>query len=319
MLVLGLSHTPTLDYYVTSRRKQDSSVSGPVLLGDEVGQLPADLPNEVVRVVVRHAPLRWAHRVRQGRGACVLLMDDDLPLAWRAPDVPRLYGLRTSWRYYTLRSLLGSDRVRLWVSTSELQRRYPGARLVPPRWFDPMPTRAPDDCLRWGYHGSPVHHREPAWLVPVVEQVQRRVSGAVFEIFGGRRTERLFSGIPRVEVLPPRNWPDYLAYARTHPLAVGVAPLLPGPFNAARSHTKAFDILRTGAVGVFLAREPYVSAMQGSGGVLLGDDPAEWVDAVARLLTDSGERAERFAQGLQWLEGQVARPGELQALLSDAT
>ncbi len=246
----------------------------------------------------------------------MLLMDDDLPLAWRAPDVPRLYGLRTSWRYFMLRTVLGRKELKLWVSTPELQRRYPQAQLVPPRWFGPTPVRAPDGCLRWGYHGTVVHRHEPAWLVPVVEQVQRRVPGAVFEIFGGSRIRRFFAGIPRVEVLPPRSWPDYLAYARSQPLAVGVAPLLPGPFNAARSHTKAFDILRTGAVGVFSAREPYTSAMQDSGAILLGDDPALWADAIVRLLNDPGERATRFAHLLQWLEGQRAQPGELEALLA---
>lgn len=242
-------------------------------------------------------------------------MDDDLPLAWRAPDVPRLYGLRTSWRYYALRALLGGDDLRLWVSTPELQRRYPQARLVPPRWFGPMPVQAPRECMRWGYHGSPIHHKEPAWLVPLVAEVQRQVPEAVFEIFGGRRVRRLFAGIPRVEVLPPRSWPEYLEYARSHPLAVGVAPLLPGRFNAARSHTKAFDIMRTGAVGLFSGREPYLSALQGADALLLGDDPLDWVEPVVRLLRNPDERTTRFKRHLTWLQGQVAQPGELERLL----
>lgn len=313
VFAIALSRTPTVDYYLTSRWEYDPVVEGKLLYpGANNGSVRLPVPGHWV--IVRHAPVWWASLLRF---RLIWLMDDDLPLAWRTPDVPRLYGLRTSLRYFALRTLLNRRDLKLWVSTPELQRRYPGAKLVPPRWFGPMPTRAPDDCLRWGYHGSPVHHREPAWLVPVVERVQRRVPEAVFEIFGGRRTKRLFSGVPRVEVLPPRSWTDYLAHARAHPLAVGLAPLLPGPFNAARSHTKAFDILRTGAVGVFSAREPYVSAMRGSGGMLVGDDPAAWEDVVVRLLTDPGERARRFARDLQWLTGQVARPGELQVLLGD--
>lgn len=171
--------------------------------------------------------------------------------------------------------------------------------------------------MRWGYHGTHVHRKERAWLLPLVEEVQRRLPGAVFEIFGGRRVRRTFSHIPRVQVLSPRSWSGYLDYARSTPLAVGVAPLLPGPFNEARSHTKAFDIMRTGAVGIFSAREPYLSALQDSGAITLGDDYQVWAGHVERLLTDPVERQARFAQHLCWLQGQVARAGELQSLFDE--
>jgi hypothetical protein len=150
--------------------------------------------------------------------------------------------------------------------------------------------------------------------VPLVEEVQARVPDAVFEVFGGRRLARRLSHIPRVEVLGVRSWSDYLEYARSQPLAVGVAPLLPGYFNAARSHTKAFDILRTGAVGVFSARDPYLSAMSGSGALFANDEPGVWAEHVIRLLRDPAERQARFAQHLGWLKGQVASPDELQLL-----
>jgi hypothetical protein len=241
-------------------------------------------------------------------------MDDDQPTAWRCRDVPFLYGLRTSWRYLLIRRFLDSIVDDVWVSTPVLQARYPGTRLVPPRWFGELPSIAPDDCLRWGYHGSPIHHREFKWIVPLVEEVQARVPNAVFEVFGGRGVARQLSHIPRVEVQAVRNWPDYLKYARGNPLAVGLAPLLPGYFNAARSHTKAFDIMRTGAVGVFSARDPYLSALGGSGALYANDNQDVWAEHVVRLLNNPDERSERFSLHLEWLRGQVAAPDELQLL-----
>lgn len=272
-------------------------------------------------VIVRHVPRRWIHQLQiacKPNRQCALLMDDDQPNAWRCRDVPLLYGLRTSARYWWIRPLIDRYCGQLWVSTPVLQERYPHAILVPPRWFGPMPTQAPGDCRRWGYHGTQVHRKELKWLLPLVEQVQSEVPDAVFEIFGGRGIARDFSGIPRVDVLRPRGWLDYLAYARSHPLAVGVAPLLPGPFNAARSHTKAFDIIRTGAVGIFSAREPYLSALDESGAVMVDDNHRSWADHVVRLLNDEAKRAARFEQQLDWLQGQVAKPDELEILFNQA-
>jgi len=316
-IALALSRIPTVDYYVTSRWEQDQTRQGRVIEAQGGLSSLREVSSESECVVVRHLPLRWVRKLkllhRQNR-KCVFVMDDDQPAAWRCRDVPILYGLRTSWRYRLIKHFLDSFADDVWVSTPVLQARYPGTRMVPPRWFGPFPSIAPTDCRRWGYHGTQIHRRELKWIVPVVEEVQARVPDAVFEVFGGPRLARQLSHISRVEVQSVRSWPDYLGYARSNPLAVGVAPLLPGHFNAARSHTKAFDIMRTGAVGVFSARDPYLSALQGSGALFAEDEPSVWAEHVVRLLGDPEERRARFSQHLEWLEGEVAAPDELQSL-----
>ena len=312
-----MSRIPTADYYVTSRWEQDATRIGHLIETQGNFSPLRKVSTDAEYVIVRHLPLRWTFKIKrqlESTHKCVFVMDDDQPVAWRCRDIPFFYGLRTASRYRLIKRFLDSVVDDVWVSTPVLQARYPGTRLVPPRWFGELPSIAPGDCLRWGYHGTQVHRREFQWIVPLIEEVQARVPNAVFEVFGGRRLARQLSHIPRVEVQAVRSWPDYLAYAKSHPLAVGVAPLLPGYFNAARSHTKAFDIMRTGAVGVFSARDPYLSALQGSGALYAEDGPGAWAEHVVRLLHDPGERSVRFSQHLEWLKGQVAAPDELQLL-----
>jgi hypothetical protein len=161
---------------------------------------------------------------------------------------------------------------------------------------------------RWCYHGTRAHVREMRWLKPVVREVQNRVPDAEFEIMGGAGVKRLFSGIPRVSVLAPRPWRDYAAYCENSSIALGVAPLLPGHFNAARAHVKIFDIAHCGAVGVYARRAPYFPALESSGAAYADDDPRAWSDAIVALLTDDTRRLEQYARAAEWIATQAPAP-----------
>lgn len=287
-LILTPGEIPTTDYYVTPRLRR-----WPVGLVQRLdSRRPLEAGFEMARscvIIVRHARAAWLDfllRHHNRLRGVAFLMDDDLPAAWRCQDVPLDYGLWTSARYWRIQRKLRELQAQWWVSTPELARRYAGALVVPPLPFDVGGTPAPAGCRRWGYHGTRIHHRELRWLVPIVEAVQRAVPDAEFEVFGDEKVARLFAHVPRVIVRPPLPWPEYVRYARATPLALGLAPLLPGHFNAARSHTKVFDILRCGAVGLFSDRTPYAEALAGSGAVLLPDDREQWIEWSVRLLQD---------------------------------
>lgn len=315
VIVLAPGTIPTVDFYLTPR------LSG--LPEDSVFRFdsrtlpgPALLPAGAFVVIVRHAAPTWLHLLQEQRSSLsgvAFLMDDDIPAAWRCADVPLDYGLWTTGRYMRVRHLLSRVCDRVWVSTHALWARYPGARVVPPLEFCPARSPAPPGTRRWGYHGTRIHDREAHWLLPVVKAVQNTVPDAEFEIFGGGRIVRQFAGIPRVRVLPPVPWPAYVAHCLGSNLAVGVAPLLPGHFNAARSHTKFFDITRCGAVGVFSAREPYASALAPAGASLLADDPGAWSEEITRLLTHDTLRMERHRAAAAWVNGN--RQGDISALI----
>lgn len=294
-LILAPGEIPTTDYYVTSRLRR-----WPVGFVQRLdSRRPPQAGFEIVRscvVIVRHASPAWLDfllRQRNRLSGVAFLMDDDIPAAWRCRDVPWDYGLWTSARYWRIQRKLKQLGAQWWVSTPELARRYPGSLLVSPLPFEVGDNPAPPGCRRWGYHGTRIHHRELRWLVPIVEEVQQVVPEAEFEVFGNEKVARLFAHVPRVTVRPPLPWPDYVAYCRQSPLAVGLAPLLPGHFNAARSHTKAFDILRCGAVGVFSDLTPYAEALGGSGAVLLPNDHKHWIEWSVRLLRDDALRRQK--------------------------
>lgn len=302
IFMLAPGELPTTDYYLTARLAGPSA--GRALRADARLKPPFEaLPEGAFVVIVRHASPAWLELLYRQRGrlrGVAYLMDDDIPAAWRCRDVPLDYGLWTSGRYWRIRRGLARLCDRLWVSTPELARRYPGAVVVPPLPFEVGGESAPMGCLRWGYHGSRIHHRELRWLAPIVEAVQQAVPEAEIEVFGGAGVRRLFAHVPRVTVMPPLSWPRYLEYCRHTRLAVGLAPSLPGRFNAARAHTKVFDILRCGGVGLFSDRDPYAAALADSGAVLLPDEPGQWVTWATRLLREEGTRMRQFVALRDW-------------------
>ncbi len=128
-------------------------------------------------------------------------------------------------------------------------------------------------------------------MLPVVREVLERAPESMFEIFGTAPVNRLYRGMPRVAVLHPMSWANYLAYSSAAPLDIGLAPLLPGGFNAARGHTKFFDFVRCGAVGIYSNVEPYASFVRdGVDGLLLPNEPAVWRDAILHLVRDDDRR-----------------------------
>lgn len=307
VLVLAPGEIPTVDFYITPRLRHLAPEQILRFDSRSFNGQACVIPGDAFVVIVRHAARRWLDylaRQRERLSGVAFLMDDDIPAAWRCRDVPWDYGVWTSARYGWTARLLGRVCDRVWFSTATLRARYaevPGC-VVPPLAFAEPREPAPMGCRRWGYHGTRIHYQEVRWLVPIVARVQEKVAEAVFEIFGDRRVEKLFAGIPRVEVLPPRSWSDYVTHARRSSMAVGLAPLLPGRFNAARSHTKLYDMALCGAVGVFSARAPYWPGLAEAGVPCLPDEPEVWVREITTLLADDGRRLERYGQQCAWID-----------------
>ncbi|MFO1405027.1 MAG: hypothetical protein U1E96_10650 [Azonexus sp.] len=307
VVVLAPGAIPTTDFYLTPRLR---NVAGDLLFhfdSRHLDELAKDLPQGAFVVIVRHARADWLNFLYQHRhlwSGVAFLMDDDIPGAWRSSDVPFHYGTRTTGRYLRVRQMLSRVCDRVWKSTEALRKRHAQIEsiVVGPLDFDPGRVPAPVGTRRWGYHGSPVHFREIRWLLPVVAAVHQAVPEAEFEVFGNHQIKKMFASVPRVEVKPYGTWREYLAHSRTHKLAVGVAPLLPGRFNAVRSHIKAYDIARCGAVGVFSARDPYLKAMAGAGVALLPDNQAAWAAEVIKLLQDDRLRLHRFGMAREWMD-----------------
>jgi hypothetical protein len=89
------------------------------------------------------------------------------------------------------------------------------------------------------------------------------------------------------------SWPQYLAYTQSRKADIGLAPLLPSKFNAARGATKRMDYARMGAVGIYTDVQPYSDHVQhANDGWLLPNDPAVWVKTILELADNTALRAE---------------------------
>jgi hypothetical protein len=287
--VLTPGRIPTTDYYFGTRAA--AMPAGSVEWIDTLAERAAvsRLAAGSCAIVVRYAPSAWLEALRAWRGRVVLFMDDDLRAAWRAPELPRRYALRTSWRFARTARALSGLGAQSWVSTAELASRYAQwqPRVVPPLYLEGVEDGAAPSPLGYCYHGTWAHRREIEWLVPVVREVQRRLPAARFEVLGGARVARMYRGIPGVSVRASLPWPQYRALAGTR-YQLGLAPCLDSAFNRARSHVKLFDITRLGAAGIYSRLEPYAHHVEdGVTGWLCANDPEAWVDAICRALGDA--------------------------------
>lgn len=318
VLVLSPGDIPTVDFYLRSRISSSSC-----RVHYALGSLSMDESPSVGTfvVIVRHASgaqLRWLQRHANAFCGVAYLMDDDIPAAWHCRDVPLDYGWWTSSRYWLIAGRLAALCDRIWVSTPELARRYPASRprVVPPLINANEIVPAEPGCRRWGYHGTRIHHRELHWLVPLVELVHEVLPGVSFEVFGGQPIRQLFSQLPRVTVLSARNWGQYLEYCRGNRLAIGVAPLLPGRFNEARSHVKLFDMARCGALGVFSSDAPYADVLRGAGCRLVRGNVREWAEEICALFSDESQRLNDYEKTLAWIRSRG--DCQLEALMEEA-
>jgi len=301
--VISPGMVPTVDFYLRSRASRSSCRMHYMVAVPSVDEVPQA---GTFVIIVRHAApacLDWLLRHVDLLSGVAYLMDDDIPAAWRCRDVPLDYGLWTSARYWSIARRLAALCDRLWVSTPELARRYAVRRptLVAPSCEAEDVEAAQSGCRRWGYHGTRIHHGELRWLVPLVEQVHERLPDVSFEVFGGQGVRRLFSSLPRVAVLSPRSWSEYRTYCHANPLAIGVVPLLPGRFNAARSHVKLFDMARCGALGVFSNDAPYADLLKGAGCRLVSSDRQSWVSEICEIFGDETARLVDYQKVSGWI------------------
>jgi hypothetical protein len=246
-------------------------------------------------VIVRYLPSEWVEPLRIFRasgGRVVYFMDDDLMDPLARQNLPTSYGKKihdlATRRRRTIESICDG----FWVSTPYLAQKYscwspillsPSAGIS-----DIAPvTHACSIC----YHGTASHQAELEWLVHVMSVVQRSTTETRFEVFGDHHVNRMYRSVPRSAVLHPMSWPSYLAYTSATEHDIGVAPLLPDPFNAARGATKFFDFARMGAVGIYSDVAPYRGFIRdGVDGVLLRNEPELWVKTILELSTDVPRR-----------------------------
>lgn len=299
-LVLHQGENPSTDYYVLPRLRESGL---PVVYKNLDNALPepGDLAPGTAVVIIRYLNARWARALRIHRAQLariVYFMDDDLlqPRSWNG--LPRLYVKKLRKYCHAHTADIRDLATEYWFSTQALRDRYPerSAKLVTPRAL-PEDARtlqvrnavvdAPESPVLVFYHGSAAHEAEITWLRPIIAQVLARCPNVHFELIGAHAVNVLFRSLPRTRVVHPMDWANYRGHCRLLDGHIGLAPLLPSAFNAARAHVKAYDIARCRAVGLYAAAGPYHEVIRhAENGLLLANDPQIWIDALCALAGD---------------------------------
>ncbi|EGX6952698.1 glycosyltransferase family 1 protein [Aeromonas hydrophila] len=292
ILVLHEGSSPTLAYFEAAIRSR--------FVGAECRFIDMSAaPNPIVDegsalVIIRFISPQWQQTIEKNidkLSRIVYFMDDDLfdPNVLKA--LPKEYRTKIIRRSSAQHRWITENCDDIWVSTPFLAKKY--AHLNP----DIISARPSPLLLgahqpvKIAYHGSSSHREEKYWLRQIVEGVLETCPSASFEIFGEHEIYKLYRDLPRVSVLHPMTWQNYLDYTKTHRLDIGLAPLLDSDFNLARGPVKFYDFVRMGAVGVYSNCAPYSDIIeQNVNGVLLENDPQKWIKTLALLVNIEQKR-----------------------------
>lgn len=249
-------------------------------------------------IIVRYVPSELVKPLSRFHAAgrhVIYFMDDDLMDYSIIKTLPTAYARKIRKNATGRRDFIRQISTECWVSTTYLAEKY---RSWSPTVLSPCVKPAlliQSANTTVCYHGTSSHRAELQWLTDVVAGAHARCSRLNFEVFGDHVTNKLFKSLPRVAVLHPMSWNNYLEYTASVRREIGLAPLLPSPFNDARAPTKFLDFARMGAVGLYSNVAPYRGFIRdGIDGLLLDNDPALWMETITALAED-GPRRERMA------------------------
>ena len=288
-LVLELESNPSSALVIAPWLRRNG---GPFVVSSSLGTALID-GDQVV--VVRYLTPQWRKAIETARGrlaGVAYFMDDDLWDRATWAGLPPDYQRRLNERALRHRDWVERHCDALWVSSEALARKYAA---YSPQLIPLAPDRAllaQVEAIHVAYHGTASHGAEIKWLYPIMAEVLARCPQVHFELFGDGRTCHAFLGLPRVSLLHPMKWPNYLAYTASTRRHIGLSPLLPTPFNAARGAVKFYDFARMGAIGIYSDVAPFAGFVRDDvDGLLLPNDPERWIDALVALAGDPARRA----------------------------
>lgn len=288
---------------------------------------PTETSREILRtapqvVVVRYLPRCWLRalgRARRAGATLMYLMDDDLLDPDLLAELPAAYRRRVRQRITRQRGWVPALFERIWVTSAVLERKYAplGAVQLPLRPHPSLLLERPR--VQLAYLGTSVHTREFAWLRELLSLLQARQPHTHVDLFGDLTINRQFRDLPRLRILHPMRWPSYLAETGPGRVDVLLTPLLESPVNAARAPVKFIDAARCGAAGLYSDRPPYRGFIRhGVDGLLLGDQPREWLEAIEHLIDHAETRRKLAEEGrrraLRLSRGEPAAEGPAGAL-----
>lgn len=268
-------------------------------------QVPADADVIVLQRPAHPLQPQMIQMMRQNGIAVVVDMDDDMSTIHPDNIAFHMYRHRSrsqlSWKY----AEASCKAATLVTSTTRaLQRRYaPHGRGIVLENYVPaacLDYEKPDTG-NFGWAGTTKSH--PNDLQVTGRAVQDLIDeGFPFRVVGGQSKVKECLRLTRApEVtgsIELNKWVGTMALTYD----VGMIPLAPTAFNAAKSCLKGKEHMAVGIPFVYSAREDYRRLNKESGCGLPADKPKEWFTQLKALMTDEVLRKEQADMGKEYMQ-----------------
>jgi hypothetical protein len=250
------------------------------------------------------AVLKWIENNRVKIEKIYYFMDDDL---FDLKGLKELL-LRYAWKIFnkTLRFKNWIIKnTQILVSNEYLKEKY---QQYNPLVLPPYPAYLDLDKLSLNpiftkpvcfYHATASHKKEFFWLKDLLESLQQE--DLLFELVVDKKIANLYNRFRNVWVVNTMKWHEYLQFSALKYRHIGLALLFDSPFNRGRSYVKFFNIIRSGAVGIYSEHFPLAKRIKEfQAGVVLPMEVEVWKSAVLEL-AGSSERREKLFKGAKKL------------------
>jgi hypothetical protein len=227
-------------------------------------------------------------------------MDDDLFDLKGLKELP----LRYAWKIFNKALRFKSWIIKytqILVANSYLKEKY---QQYNPFVLPPFPAYLDLDKLSLNpiftkpvcfYHATASHKKEFFWLKDLLESLQQE--DLLFELVVDKKIANLYRGLKNVWVVNTMKWQEYLQFSALKYRHIGLALLFDSPFNRGRSYVKFFNIIRSGAVGIYSEYFPLAKLIKEfQAGVVLPMEVEVWKSAILEL-AGSSERREKLFEG----------------------
>jgi len=243
------------------------------------------------------------------RGIPVVYETDDL-LTLVPPEHPD-YATYQSRTVYSVKALLDADLVITSTPTlaENLTALNPTTRVIPNElpadlWpnSETPPVRAshPSAPVVVGYVGTRTHAPDLCSVEDPLLTLLERHRGKVRFLSVGVPLSRRLREHPLATSLVPgeqvaRSYPDYVHFAHSLAIDVGIAPLLDSPFNRCKSDIKFQEYSLLGIAGVYSRLPPHEPLVRHGETGFLATHPADWLAGLEALIS-SPDMRRRFVE-----------------------
>jgi glycosyltransferase involved in cell wall biosynthesis len=162
--------------------------------------------------------------------------------------------------------------------------------LLDPRLWEKTVPEKRDGVIRIGFAGSHTHQKDLEMIEGALIEILERFKGKVEVVLFGCATSRLMS-CSSVRFVPfDDGYTKFVKTLSSLNLDIGLAPLEDDEFNCCKSNIKWLEYSACTAAGIYSDLPPYKDIQSGKDGLLVGNSPKEWRDALEFLICNKKER-----------------------------